>query len=86
MGPSRSCWNGITSALQPEEITSKGTKVSCVYYQQKCPYEKSLETYCMLLVCADRLVGLVSLLNGISTFMGYLISKSALSKNNGGTI
>ena len=31
MGPSRSCWNGRTSALQPEEITSKGTKVSCVY-------------------------------------------------------
>ena len=22
-----------TSALQPEEITSKGTKISCVYYQ-----------------------------------------------------
>ena len=33
MGPSRSCWNGATSALQPEEITSKGTRVSCVYYQ-----------------------------------------------------
>ena len=32
MGPSRSCWNG-TSALQPEEITSKGTRVSCVSYQ-----------------------------------------------------
>ena len=32
MGPSRSCWNG-TSALQPGEITSKGTRVSCVYYQ-----------------------------------------------------
>ena len=32
MGHSRSCWNG-TSALQPEEITSKGTRVSCVYYQ-----------------------------------------------------
>ena len=32
MGPSRSCWNG-TSALQPEEITLKGTRVSCVYYQ-----------------------------------------------------
>ena len=31
MGPSRSCWNG-TSALQPEEVTSKGTRVSCVYY------------------------------------------------------
>ena len=33
MGPSRSCWNGTTSALQPEEITPKGTRVSCVYYQ-----------------------------------------------------
>ncbi len=26
-------WNGTTSALPPEEITSKGTRVSCVYYQ-----------------------------------------------------
>ena len=42
MGPSRSCWNGTTSALRPEEITSKGTRVSCVYYQQKCPYEMLL--------------------------------------------
>ena len=33
IGPSRSCWNGTTSALQPEEITSKRTRVSCVYYQ-----------------------------------------------------
>ena len=33
MGPSRSCWNGTISALQPEEITLKGTRVSCVYYQ-----------------------------------------------------
>ena len=33
MGPCRSCWNGTTSALQPEEITWKGTRVSCVYYQ-----------------------------------------------------
>ena len=33
MGPSRSCWNGTTSSLQPEEITSEGTRVSCVYYQ-----------------------------------------------------
>ena len=32
MGPSRSCCNG-TSALQPEEITSKGTRVSIAYYQ-----------------------------------------------------
>ena len=49
MGPSRSCWNG-TSALQPEEITSKGTRVLCVFYQWKCPYEKILETYLMILV------------------------------------
>ena len=33
MDPPRSCWNGTTSALQLEEITSKGTRVSCVYYQ-----------------------------------------------------
>ena len=33
MGPCRSCWNGKTSALQPEEIPSKGTRVSCVYYE-----------------------------------------------------
>ena len=30
MGPSRSCWNGTTSALQLEEITLKETRVSCV--------------------------------------------------------
>ena len=32
MGRSRSYWNG-TSTMQPEEITSKRTRVSCVYYQ-----------------------------------------------------
>ena len=33
MGPSRSCWNGRTSGLQPEEISSKGTRVSRVTSQ-----------------------------------------------------
>ena len=33
MGPTRRCWNNTISALQPEEITWKGTRVSCVYYQ-----------------------------------------------------
>ena len=33
MGPSRSCWNSTTSALQLEEIISKGARVSCVNYQ-----------------------------------------------------
>ena len=32
MGPSISFWNGRTSALQLEELTSKGTIVSWVYY------------------------------------------------------
>ena len=50
MRPYSSYWNGTTSAFQPEQITSKGTRVSCVYYQQKCPYEKSLETYLMILL------------------------------------
>ena len=32
-GALQNCWNGATSALQLEEITSKGTWGSCVYYQ-----------------------------------------------------
>ena len=33
MGPFRSCRNGTTCSLQPEECTLKVTRVSCVYYQ-----------------------------------------------------
>ena len=33
IGPSRSCWNGTTNASQPKVITSKGTRVSFVYFQ-----------------------------------------------------
>ena len=40
MGPSKICWNDNTNALQPEEITWKGTRVSCVYYKLNAPYEK----------------------------------------------
>ena len=58
MGPCRSGWNGTTSSLLAEEITSKGTRVSWVYYQLKCPYEKSLETYLMILVCVWRGFGM----------------------------
>ena len=60
MGTSRSCWSGTTSALQPEDITSKGTRVSSVYYQQKCPYEKSLETYLMILVYIGKVSKILS--------------------------
>ena len=31
-GALQKCWNGTTSSLQPEEITSKETRVSWVYY------------------------------------------------------
>ena len=44
-GPSRSCWNDATSALQLEGSTLKGTKFSCLSEEKKCPYEKSLKTY-----------------------------------------
>ena len=50
MGPYWGFWKG-TSVLQPVEITSKGTTILCVYYEQKCPYEKNLETYLRHLVC-----------------------------------
>ena len=33
MWSSRNSWNDTTIALQPEEITSKGARVSCVYCQ-----------------------------------------------------
>ena len=32
-GAFQKLWNGTRNALQPEEITSKGTRVSCVYCQ-----------------------------------------------------
>ena len=54
MGSFRSCWNVTRRALQPEEITSNGIRVSCVYYQYNCLYEKSLETYWRHLVTIRR--------------------------------
>ena len=33
MEPSRNCCNSTTSVLQPEAITSMGTRISCVYSQ-----------------------------------------------------
>lgn len=48
-GSTISCWNG-TIASQPGEITSKETRVPCVYYQNKCPYENCLEAYWMHII------------------------------------
>ena len=50
MGPSRSCWNGTTSALQPEEITSKGIEFHVCTINKSAHTKKSLETYLMILV------------------------------------
>ena len=33
MGLCQSCWNGTTSALQPEKVSLRGTRVSWMYYQ-----------------------------------------------------
>ena len=46
----RSCWNVTTSALQPEEITSKGTSFMCVLSIKVPIRKKSLETYLMIFV------------------------------------
>ena len=50
MEPCRSCWIGTTSALQPKEITSKGTSFMCVLSIKVPIPKKSLETYLMILV------------------------------------
>ena len=54
MGPSRSCWNGTTSALQPEEITSKGTRVHVCTINKSAHTKKSLEAYLMNLVSEEE--------------------------------
>ena len=40
MGPSRNCWNGTTSALQPEESTSKGDESFMCVQSIKVPIRK----------------------------------------------
>ena len=56
MGPSRSCWNGTTSALQPEEITSKGLEFHV------CTINKSAHTKKVwkLIVCLSYIDMLAS--------------------------
>ena len=78
MGPSSSCWNGTTSALQLEEITSKETSV---YYQ----YEKSQETYLMILIyiCGWIYVGLrvfVDRWSKRASYLRYLWSGTRVSR------
>ena len=67
MVSSRRCWNCITSALQPEEITSKGDYNFMCVLSIKVPIPK------------DGLVGwLVSLFNGISTLFRFFNAKAIL--------
>ena len=54
MGPSRSCWNSTTSALQLEEITSKGTRFHLCMINKSAHIKKSLETYLMILICMQN--------------------------------
>ena len=48
-GPSRSCWNGTTSALQLEEISSKGTSFMCVLLIKVPIWKKSAP--CIFVSC-----------------------------------
>ena len=66
LGPSRSCWNGTTSALQSDEITSEGSRVSCVYYH----YKVHIRIKSGNLFNDPR----------ISTFVGYFMPKLFLQK------
>ena len=61
-----------TYRMQPEEITSKGTRVSCVYYQIKVPIRKKVWK---LIVCSQR-----RLLRRGLEFHVCTINKSAHSK------
>ena len=53
------CWGlkGVQEEIPREEasILQIGSRVSCVYYQEKCPNEKSLESYRMHLVIPLKL-------------------------------
>ena len=55
----------------------KGTRVSCVYYQQNCPYKESLETYLMSLgemvdfVESDKLIKIRAKVYKSNTYDGF---------------
>ena len=50
MGPSSSCWNSTTSALQLEEITWRGQEFHVCTINKSAHTKKSLETYLMIFV------------------------------------
>ena len=68
MGPWRSCWNGTTSALQPEKITSK-----CVL-SIKVLIQKSLKTYLIILIYCHPQTDcfIVSQLFSVARHIGHL--------------
>ena len=53
MGPSRSCWNSTTSALQPEEITSKRLEFHVCTINKSAHTKKVLK----LIVCTSYIYG-----------------------------
>ena len=68
MGPCRSCWNGTTSGLQPEEITSKWTRVLRVYYKKSAHTKQAWKT----IVCTLYLFDMHSLASLLTTLFSYL--------------
>ena len=82
---SRNCWNDTTSALQPEEITSKGTSSMCVL-SLKVPIQKCLETYWRSLVCRIYTCLVIKrffLMSFCWAFVGFWITKHYIRSPNG---
>ena len=81
MGPFRSCCNGVTSALQPEEITSKGTSFMCVLKNKSAHTKKVwkliVSTSCHA-TCTDNLYPLSPLLPIVHCFWQVLRATSRI--------
>ena len=60
MGPSRSFWNGTTSALQLEEITSNCLEFRMCTINKSAHTKNYLETYLMILVVTQSTVSYTS--------------------------
>ena len=76
MGPWRSFLNGTTNALQPEEITSKKTRFSCVYINKNAHTKKVWETYLMIVVNIFSSIIHQAEIVSLAQFFFYLFSGS----------
>ena len=74
----------MTAAHQEGKFSIQYLKKSEVFTENKFQIEL-LTFYCFWMFCENRFV-LVSLFNGISTFVGYLMPKPFSKNNSSGTI